>query len=58
YGGIFAFVPLFNSGGPTLICNARETGRIELARQTPNVTIESEPRSEKQMVEWLTAGRK
>ena len=57
YGGIYAFVPLFHSGGQTLICNAREAGEIDLARKTPNVTIEIAPRTHEQMVEWLAEKR-
>jgi hypothetical protein len=58
YGGIYGFVPLLPSAGATLICNARETGPIDRARKTPNVTIDTAPRDTKQLGEWIVEGHK
>jgi hypothetical protein len=59
YGGIYGFVPLLtSSGGPTLICNARETGAIEQARKTPNVTIETRSRDATELAAWISEGRR
>jgi hypothetical protein len=58
YGGIDGFVPVFTSGGATLICNARETGEIERARKTPDVTINTNARDGKQLAEWIVEGQK
>ena len=52
YGGIYGFVPLCDSGS-TLLCNARETGRLDRAKKTANVIIRTEPRDAAAMVDWL-----
>lgn len=52
YGGIYAFVPLFNNGR-SLITNARETGSIARARGVPGVTIEQAQRDVASLVEAL-----
>ncbi len=51
YGGIYGFVPLME--GQTLIMGARETGRYDLARQTPGVTLEPQTRSPAATAAWL-----
>jgi hypothetical protein len=53
YGGIYGFVPLCTSGR-TLLCNARQSGRFELAKRTPNVAIEMNTRDAGAMLDWLT----
>jgi dienelactone hydrolase len=53
YGGIYGFVPLCTNGS-TLLVNARETGAIELARKTPHVVVEAQPRAANYMTDWLT----
>jgi hypothetical protein len=57
YGGIYGFVPLCESG-QTLICNARDTGAIERARETPNVTIDPNPRDAEQLMQFIAEGQK
>ncbi|MEO6435115.1 MAG: hypothetical protein ABIP55_05065, partial [Tepidisphaeraceae bacterium] len=38
YGGIYGFAPLC-AGRPTLLCNARKTGRFNLAERSKGVTL-------------------
>ena len=53
YGGIYAFVPLCDGSGPTLLTNARQTGHFDLAQHTPGVRIEPAKHSIGQLLDWL-----
>jgi hypothetical protein len=52
YGGIYGVVPLCTAG-PTLLCNTSDTGRIDLARHVPQVTIRPDGADAAAMAEWL-----
>jgi hypothetical protein len=57
YGGIYGFAPLCETG-QTLICNARETGSIDRARKTSNVTIDPNARDADQLMRWIVEGHR
>jgi len=50
YGGIFGFAPLIHRG-QTLLVNARHTGRFDLAKRNPAITIDDDQRD--RLAEWL-----
>ena len=57
YGGIYGFVPLCDSG-QTLIVAAPNTGSIERAGKTANVTIGPQTRDANQLTQWVVEGHK
>ena len=56
YGGIYGFVPLCKTGS-MLLCNARESGRVDLARATSHITIDREPRAPSALVDWIVSDK-
>jgi hypothetical protein len=52
YGGIYGFVPLCKTGS-ILLCNARQSGRIDLAKATLHVAVDSNSRAPAAMVDWI-----
>jgi hypothetical protein len=57
YGGIYGFVPLFDTG-QTLISNARESGAIERARKTPSVTLDMKSRDADSLMKFILEGHR